>query len=402
MNAGELWDAEEYCRMARQVSHGQAISAAKPFVYEIALPTLVGLFHREHVIPIFKIFNFLFGIFTVYWFIKFLRLLFPERIILYILVLLFITNLSSPVRFPSAYPAYTDPAHYFFSILILYLSYKWEKLSASKTLLLCLLAFFGCLFREVVIIAPIAGVFAHRIRLAYSRNWIDIPSRKQLFMSLAPILCALLAILTTHLIVKPTGDFLFLPFALQCAKNFIKRPLRYVLSLLIAFGPVFLITLFANMSLAKELIKNQMLLAYGAGVALVAFIGGYHTERFFFWAYVVFLPIIGWAIRYMQCESRRIRVLMFLAFMVFQVIGHRIFMGIPPIYFLPSPERPQYFVLAPYGRDIHYHQMSTDAMSKPLKKLYLAQYGGLALATLGVRWICSGNRKKQQAIQFGT
>ena len=158
-----------------------------------------------------------------------------------------------------------------------------------------------------------------------------------------------------------------------------------------------LILLFLNRRSINNALNNQMLLVYGAGIVILALLGGTHTERFFFWGYVFFLPLAGWIIKNIEIENSKIAIgTIAISFLVLQIIAQRTFTSMPDFY-MPTPERPEYFFLAPYGDLSHFRHIFPFFMPSGIQRTLFFQYCGLFIYFLSLRFLFSSKAKNPRS-----
>jgi hypothetical protein len=157
-----VFDAAYYHVMAEQLSLGELPETYAPFVYRIGTLLLVGLlFDDDNLLLGFKVVNLAANALTVILLVHWLRLYLGDWRIRVLLVLLFLTQWHAPVRFLYYYPPFVDPWMFVFLLLGLILTHEVrERPSWTKLLCLGVLSFVGVVFREVVLVIPLALLFA--------------------------------------------------------------------------------------------------------------------------------------------------------------------------------------------------------------------------------------------------
>ena len=159
-NNGQSFDGVFYYRVAYQFSEGMKASSEAPFVYRVGTPFLVAVFFKDNLLVGFKVINIIANVLAVTIFVFWLRLFLNDWRIRTLLVVLFITQWHGPVRFTYYDPTYTDPWLFVFLLTGLI---AIQKIKSRPSLLavglLGLVSFIGVIFREVVLIIPMALAF---------------------------------------------------------------------------------------------------------------------------------------------------------------------------------------------------------------------------------------------------
>ena len=97
-------DALQYMRMAQQVIHHEPIVAESPFVYRIGLPYLVGVLFPSDPLQGFRIAYLVVGGLTLVLLYALLLQYTRSRAVLLTVLILFVTNPYSPLRYSHFYP----------------------------------------------------------------------------------------------------------------------------------------------------------------------------------------------------------------------------------------------------------------------------------------------------------
>ncbi len=243
-----------------------------------------------------------------------------------------------PVRFVYFYPVYVDPWIFVFLLAGLIGIHKAIQKPGWRTLsFLGLIALVGVLFREAMMVVPIALLFANN-PIQYKRGlfseWTSLQVSGLIKRPppgfLIPIVFAVSGFWGVRQVVIQINDYSFPETALYWAYE--KPLLAYLHGWFITFGPLIFITLYNWRRISSYLKNHQFLLVYLTGFAVLAWIGGSDTERILYWALPVVYLLIGKSI-----EDHRALLTSpgLMAVLVgSQLISQRIFWPLPD---LPNP-----------------------------------------------------------------
>lgn len=334
LNKGKGWDGVTYYDVAEQLQEGNLPLGEAPFVYRIGTPFLVSLlFNSNNLLFGFKFINILANLIVITLLVFWFRIYIEEWKIRSFLVVLFITQWHGPVRFIYYYPVYVDSWLFVFLLAGLISIYKISiKPRLSNLIFLGIIVFIGTLFREVVIIIPIALLYAlNPIKLnlpLISRSGTDNSQGRKIRTPnsfLVPLILAILSFGITRLLGSQTNNFSFL---LTSSYWVVHKPvITYFHAYFIAFGPAIMVLLIFNWKKAGKFLKNhQFMLVYVLGFGFLAWIGGSDTERILFWSMPVIYLLVGISIeKNIEVFSK----ILFLTLIVCQLISQRLFWTIP-------------------------------------------------------------------------
>lgn len=343
VNGGKGWDGVTYYAVAEHLSKAYRPKGEAPFVYRIGTPLLASLFSnalREDLILGFHTVNIVSNIITVALLALWLRLYLDNAMIRTAMVLLFVTQWHSPVRFVYFYPVYTDPWSFCFLIAGLVGIYSFRiRPTLPKMCYLALVSLAGVMFRETVLVIPIALLFSANPVIQqgdlFSQPvslWFAKVIKKLTPMSICPLICATLGLLIVRLIALPTNDYSFLIKAFKWAYR--KPILTYLTAWFITFGPLIIVAIYDWRQNVHFLRDNQYLLIYLASFAVLGWVGGTDTERILYWAMPVVYVLVG---RSLQRISKLISVRLFLVLVLAQLISQRVFVTIADPAVAPIP-----------------------------------------------------------------
>ena len=350
-DGGKGWEGIDYFAMADQMARGvRPVTAAAPIVYRVGTPALAALVHRAggdggDLFGAFRAVNLAANACSLALLTAWLRRFVNDWRVRTALGLSWLWQWDAPTRWLWFYPAHVDPWLWVFLLGGLLAAEDYRRApTPGRLVVLTVLGAVGALFREVVIVVPLAVLFSDNplrrddATAAGGGRWRVHPPRPGLALPLAASLGAFL-VLRLGGGVRPEGDYTFAGTALHWLHA--KRPWIYVHGWLAAFGPAVLaLTLAGWRQTASFLARRQDLAVYLVAFAVLGQVGGTDTERLLYWAMPVVFVLAGRAL-----ASRRAAVfgspVLLTALVVVQVITTRAF-------FWPIPDYPD-LGLSPHG-----------------------------------------------------
>lgn len=302
-NRGRSFDGIFYYQVAEQISNGEKPSSEAPFVYRIGTPLMVAYFFKHDLMNGFKVINIIGNVLSVILFALWLGLFLKEWRIRTILVVLFITQWHSPIRFTYFDPVYTDP-WLFVLLLIGLIAIQRIKTKSNIfiVILLGLLSFVGVVFREMVLILPITLAFTtnpipsfYEILTSLANLRIFQVIKKPNYQFLIPLFMGVSSLYLVRSVATQTNDYSFTRTALDWLYD--KPFSTYIHAYFITFGPLIILPIYSWRTVKKFLSENQYLVVFLLGFMVIGWIGGSDTERFLYWAMPVVYLLIGIAIR---------------------------------------------------------------------------------------------------------
>lgn len=381
-NDGKGWDGAVYYRMAEQFAGHELPKAGGPYVYRIGTPFLAALIDPSNLKVGFLIVNLLASIGVVVLLYFWLRLFLKIGWVRVMLVCLFITHWNAPVRRIFFSSIYVDPLMMLAILAGLILIHKLKQVPNSVWIsAFSFVVFFGTLVREVVLLLPIALLFAIEpelpvLSLARLRNirvsyWI-------------PLLCGLAGLLLSHLLATQTNNY---GVSEIIEATLEKRPWSYILGLFIAFGPILILPLFDFRRSWAYLKGHPDSLFCLAAFAAIGWIGGTDTERLLSWATPFVYVLTGIAI---ENNLALLRSNLFaLVLLVGQFISQRIFWITPDF---PNPYPSIMPILTPPANTVPYFDLFSEFSERSVRTAAVLEYLVLALGLILWLWY---RRKKQ-------
>jgi len=308
-NNGQSFDGVFYYRVAYQFSKGVKPSSEAPFVYRLGTPFLVSVFFKNDLLFGFKPINITANLLSTILLIFWLRLYLSDWRIRTLLAVLFITQWHGPIRFTYYDPAFTDPWLFVFLLIGLIGIQKIKVLSENSkdsvvkssligVGLLGLVSFIGVVFREVVLIIPIALVFItnpipllQEIMSPLTKQQIIKLVKRPYYPAIVPAVLGIAGIFLVRSVVSQYNDYSFAKTAFDWAYD--KPVLTYIHGYFITYGLLIIIPVYFYRRTFSFLWNNQYMLVYLVGFMVLGWIGGSDTERFLFWAMPVVYLLIG-------------------------------------------------------------------------------------------------------------
>jgi hypothetical protein len=374
-NHGQGWDGAVYYRVAEQIAAGSRPHAAAPFVYRLGTPFLAASISPQDLLPGFLYANVIGAGLVTLLMALWLRRHLETWIMRLLVILLFLAQWQGPVRFIYFYPTTADvwPLAFVLAGLII-LDEIRTKLTLCRLAPLCLLCLGGTLFREIVALVGLAAIFS-RNPVRFDGTWQIAWPSPLLFL---PLGCALLGIALSHWMASNdfSSGYSFLREAGYWLYN---QPLSmYVHAWLLAYGPVLFLLIFGWRDAVRFLCERQYQLAYLAGVAGLAWIGGADTERFALWAAPVILVLCG---RVMERSAALHSAGPIAALAISQVIATRFFWIITDD---PVGTKVRMWVFLTPLQDAGFHSLQSHYAGSSLYQfLSFVEYGLVGLVLLG-------------------
>ncbi len=317
-------DGDEYFFAAEQRVAGQTIRTEAPYVYRVALPWLVAETFPQRIESGFRFYNTTAAaasaVLLLIWLMKFgVRPGFAA-----LTTILYIASWIGPARFLYYYPIYVDPPFIALSMGALLIIHGLRRqFSWLRTFALAAVCFAGALFRETMLIVPIAFVFAN---LRFGRRDDDearIPGAA-LVLPLAVTIVAL--VLCRQVPAEPRRTIGTFENALYLFQH---KPLfTLLLAPFMTFGPVLAVVLYDWRAVRDLLAKHAYLAVFVAGCCATGYIGGHETERYLLWAAPVAYLCVALALQH-HCAALLRNAWVFTALVAAQALAEHVFFGIP-------------------------------------------------------------------------
>ena len=292
------------------------------------------------------------------------------------LILAFLLQWDTPVRWLYFFPPHTDPWMWVFVLAGLIAVERCRaRPTPGRIALVTALTVVGVCFREIVLVVGLVLPFTvNPLRPgSLSERW------RGLWPRFAPLVAGLLTMAVLRLVVRREGTYNFVFTALHYL--FSKPWPAYVVSWFAAFGPILWLAILRARRGARFLAEHQHLAVYLAVFAALADMGGSDTERFLYWGMPVVYVLVG---RTLEDRADPWPRWLLIGLAGAQLVAERaVFWPAIPIH--SGFERSAPPLLTPFGRDIPFLDLFTD--SAPHLQTFILFLEYLALgAVLGV-WL---------------
>ncbi len=374
------WEGLNYLSIARQTAAGHfPITDEAPTVYRLGAPVLAGLLDRFtgwDLLTCFQLVNGTANVLTVALLVAWLRLFLGDWRVRVALVLAFLLQWDTPVRWLYFFPPHTDPWMWTFVLAGLIAVERCRaRPTPGRIALVAALAVVGVCFREIVLIVGLVLPFTgNPLRPGPpGERW------RVLWPRFVPLAAGLLTMAALRLAVRREGTY---DFAWTAVHYLFTKPWpAYVVSWFSAFGPILWLAILRARRAGRFLAERQHLAVYLAAFAALAYMGGSDTERFLYWAMPVVYVLIGRTLEDRTDPWPR-SLLVGLAGMQL-IAGRAVFWPAIPIHSELARHAPP--LLTPFGRDIPFNDLFSD--SAPHLQTFFLFLEYLALgAALGV-WL---------------
>jgi len=289
VNDGKGWDGVEYFEIAKEISEGKVITGPAPLVYRVGTPFLASVINKNDLLNGFFIANLAANFLSLLLTFAYLKIYLKNFYVIIALVIFYLFHWMCNTRFIYYYPSITDPwgLTFLLSGLVLIEKYRRDK-SNICILFLCLISFTGVLFREFVIIIPIAFLFVNN---PFDKRDLFFTNLRKLFfedkIKFLPLVAGTAGVLLTRLFTENTGtDYSFLKTVIYFIYN--KSLTQYIHAWFFAVGPAIALLVYFYKDVFRFAFENQYMLILLTGAFVLSFTGGSDTGRLILW----FIPLI--------------------------------------------------------------------------------------------------------------
>jgi hypothetical protein len=396
-NEGKGWEGVGYYQVAQEFAEGKPIAAEAPYVYRVGTPFLVAKVAPHDIFLGYKIVNTAANALTLLLLVAWLRLYLRDWRVRVGLILLFLLQWDTPVRWLWFYPAHTDPWLWVFLLSGLIAIHHYRNGDKPRLWLaaLCGLSAVGVLFREVALAIPLVFLFAfnpleRKARWQTERHtdgslWLNLESdaRSPRWVEFLPLVCGLLMWLILKQSVTQTDEYSFLRTAAQWARG--KSPISYLHGWMLAYGVVIFLPVYFWRQSVHFLKTYQHFLVYVLFFALMGYIGGSDTERLLYWSMPIVFLLIGRAIENNAAILRSVPLILIVG--ACQLIGSRAFLLTPDYtHGIASHSIPFFTPL----RDAYFMDLFSFHGTPRVELISLLQYGAFA----GILWFWLARRRR--------
>jgi hypothetical protein len=238
----------------------------------------------------------------------------------------------------------------------------------------------GVLFREIVLLVPIAFLFARNPTIAHRLDFpflrlTNVPRWSQWI----PLVLGAVALMWVQEFVVPT-DQAFSASQHLMERAYDRRLITYALGWVVAFGPALFVVLFDYRTAVGFLSRHKAFLVYTVGVALVGWAASFESERHALnWGAPIVYLLLGLTIERHMSWFRSAALVSFLV--VTQAVINRVF------WVVPQPDGDYRDVLptvllTPLGEGASYLHLFPDYLASRAVWLQSAEYAALGAILL--------------------
>ena len=295
IDGGQGYDGTYYYSVAEQLVEGARPSGISRFAQRLGTPLLASLVAPDDLITGFLIVNACAALASALLLLVWLRTYLRDPWLRIVLVMVYATHWLQLVRFTFFYPVLVDAWAQAFCFAGLNCIAWYERRPGRwPVLAMAIISAAGVVFRELVLLIPIAFLFArnpaieHRLESPYVRAR-NLPRTEQWI----PLVAAIAVLIWVGNFVAPT-DPEFSP-----AEHFAERALSrslvsYLLGWMIAYGPILFLVAFDWRSAVDFFRRHKAFLVYTLGVAATGWIASLESERHALnWASPIVLVLLG-------------------------------------------------------------------------------------------------------------
>ena len=381
-NAGRGFDGATYYAAAEQLAAGGAPAGEARFASRLGTPLLAALVSPDDLIDGFRIVNLSAALVSTLLFLAWLRRYLDTPWLRLVLVAVYASHWLQLIRFTVFYPVLADACAQAFCFAGLLAIGAYQKTPSAGTLaIVAAISAVGVVFREIVLLVPLAFLFSRNPRATWLPRWPFVRVAPAPIREWIPLALAAAALLLVGTSVEATDSgFSASTHLLQRAMA--RTTLSYLLGWLVAFGPVIAVVLFEWRTAASFFARHRWAAAYMAGVATAGWAASLESGRHALnWGAPVAYLLIGLAI---QQNPRWYRGALLAVLLGTQAVVNRLFWNIPqPVddYLRHMPT----MALTPLG-DVTYLHLFPDQLPRPMAWLQAAQHAVVAAAVVVFLW----------------
>lgn len=382
VNEGQGYDGAIYYDVAAQLAKGSQPSGVSRFASRLGTPLLAAIVDADDLVNGFQLVNLSAAFASTLLLLAWLRRYLGTPWLRVALVVVYASHWLQLVRFTVFYPVLVDacPQALCFAGLNCIAAYE-KKPSRGTLAAIAAISAFGVLFREIVLLVPIAFLFVRNtgVTLLPARPYarVDNPPRGRQWI---PLALATMAFVVLGQAVEATdAGFSASNHLLDRALS--RNVLSYLLGWMVAFGPGLFLVLFGWRIAVDFFSRHTWSLVYLAGVAAAGWAASLESERHALnWGAPVAYLLIGLVI---ERHRHQFTGVLLAVVLVAQALANRLFWTIPQ----PADGYRQYaptMVLTPLGPDVTYLHLFPDYVSPSLAWDQFWQYAALGAVILGL------------------
>lgn len=287
-------DGQVYRDMARSMPRELPPQGVAPFVYRLGTPLLAAALAKSQDWVIsagFDRLNIAFNALSVALLLLVLQRHVPSVVVRLLIVVAFMVQPHSPVRYTYFQPLAVEPAMLAFLLAGL-LGVEWFRSSPSpwRATTVALIVASGVIFHEAVLVVGVCMLLSAAPSAPH--RWRERWNALEQAGAWLPLIGGLAMVYTLHAwVVATPSDYSALADALRWLRE--KSMLRYLLAWFLVFGPMLAVPIYFWRRSLAFLREQPALFSYLAAFALLAWFGGGDTERFLVMASPVVYVLIG-------------------------------------------------------------------------------------------------------------
>jgi hypothetical protein len=276
VNNGQGWDGAFYYQMAEQAAGGKPIATEAPFVYRVLVPLAAATLFANDLMLGFKVVNATAILATIVLLVLWLRLHIDSWLLRVVLVALFMTQWTGPLRTFFWYPVLVD---YWLlpGVLAGLLIIDRLRRGGRQVVwvpLLCLVSMLAVSVRESGLLIPLAGVFTYN---PIGGRLTDLPARFRDLLAIPralalPVLASVAVFGLVRLAVMSSSSYGFAREAVRWLLR--KSPNNYAQAWLIAYGPILVLPIFYWRACWQFLRHHQAEAVFLGALTVISWIGG--------------------------------------------------------------------------------------------------------------------------------
>jgi hypothetical protein len=381
VNRGRGYDGSNYYQLAEQFAAGERPTGVSRFARRLGTSFLAAVVAPHDLMTAFQSINACAAFASALLFLAWLRRYVGSWWLRIALVVVYATHWLQLVRFTTYYPVLTDACAQACCFAGLHCIASYENSPDRwKVAAVAAIGIVGVCFREVVLLVPLAFVFARNPGIRYLGRFPYIalanPPRLAHWIPLA-LAGGALALLDVF-VVATDPEFAASDHLLTRALS--RSALTYVAGWMAAFGPALFLLLFDWRQALAFLLRHRWLSAYVLGVAAIGWAGSLESERHALnWAAPVVYVLIGHSLQ-RHCTTLRHSAVLVVIVLAQLLVG-RVFWSIPQ----PADdyrERSPVVLLTALGPNATYLHLFPDYLPRELVRVELLQHAAVGVVIL--------------------
>ena len=380
VNGGLGYDGSNYHEIAEQIRAGEPPRGVWRFARRVGTPLLVAVIGGDDLIGTFQTINACAAFASALLLLAWLRRYLDSAWLRIALVVVYATHWLQLVRFTAFYPVLVDACAQTCCFAGLHVIASYEKQPAGwKVVLVSLVSVAGVLFREAVLLIPLAFLFVRNpgIRFAASFPHVRLTNVAHLTPWIPIVLAGTALALVDSFVIATDAEFAASRHLLARASS--RSVLTFGLGWLVAFGPALFLVLFDWRAVVAFFGRHRWMAAYIAGVAAIGWAGSLESERHaLYWGAPLVYVLVGRSVaRHGPWLKRSLALPLIL---VAQLLVNRVFWSVPQ----PGDGGAPAIVLTPVGPATTYLHLFPDYLPRDVALLQLFQHAAVGVVILVV------------------